>query len=74
MRHIASAGRDYDKKSGFANPDGRGGAKRTASHPYITDHGMRPVSDESEITLSVKDRLADRDMRGRWWPAPDMRQ
>jgi hypothetical protein len=67
MRHIASAGRDYDKKSDFASPDSRGGITRTAGHRYMGEVRMPSVRPDR---LRGQDGFSAKDFKARWWPAP----
>lgn len=70
MRHNASAGRNYDKKTDFTSPDSRGGASRTASHRYLPEDAQRP-SAVARSAPRADDAFADSDFKARWWPAPD---
>jgi hypothetical protein len=75
MRHFASAGRNYDKKSDFTSPDPRGGSVRTAAHRYLSERSL-PISEPSRAhgpadAASDLGDFSDADFKARWWPAPD---
>jgi len=69
MRHVASAGRNYDKKSDFQNPDNRG-STRTASHRYVAEARATSIA-----TIKRRERAEESfsavDFKARWWPASD---
>lgn len=70
MRHIASAGRNYDKKTDFASPDARGGAVRTASHRYLSESAKGRTTGGGRPARAEED-FSSIDFKARWWPAPD---
>lgn len=65
------AARDYDRRSDFKMPDGRGRG-RTAAHRYVASELRTPKGgSKGGGRTVVEEHFTEVDFSARWWPAPD---